>query len=370
MAKNEYLPEIYLKEIVSPLLLWFDQNARVLPWRENPRPYEVWISEIMLQQTRVEAVKPYFDRWVRALPTLEDLAEAPEEQLLLLWQGLGYYNRVRNLKKAAIMILNEFGGQFPAAFSDLLKLPGIGEYTAGAVASIAFQQPVPCVDGNVLRVISRITASDEDIGKPAVKASITEKIRAVIPVDRPGDFNQALMELGAIVCLPNGQPQCASCPISHLCAAYREDKIGQYPVKRKKKARIIDPITVFLIDRDGMTAVRKRNSSGLLSGLWEFPNVEGSISKACVNETLSQWGIVPAEIRRLTKAKHIFTHREWHMTGYFVSAESCDNASHDFIWVKPDSLHQYALPAAFRPYWKIVEEKNQAYSSERNQESD
>jgi len=340
-----------LWEIVEPLLEWFDDHARILPWRENPSPYFVWVSEIMLQQTRVEAVKPYFDRWVRELPTLEDLAEASEDSLLLLWEGLGYYNRVRNLQKAARIIIEKYHGVIPSSFDDLLTLPGIGEYTAGAVSSIAFQQPVPCVDGNVLRVATRMLAIDGDIGKASVKASITKQMKKIIPEKRSGDFNQAMMELGALICLPNGMPKCPECPLSRLCTAYQRDQIQLYPVKQVKKPRSIEDITVLMLLKDHQIAIRKRGSKGLLAGLWEFPNFDGILSESSVQEILHQTGFESSPPIRLKDSRHIFTHKEWRMTGYLVRViQKCPSCI-DFKWVDPDQLNQvYALPTAFKPF--------------------
>ena len=205
-----------LGEIPKPLLKWYDENRRILPWREEPTPYRVWVSEIMLQQTRVEAVKPYFERFMKALPDIQALAEAEEETLLKLWEGLGYYNRVRNLQKAAIQIMEDYGGQMPLDYEELLKLKGIGSYTAGAVSSIAGGRAVPAVDGNVLRVVSRVREDERLITDAKVKAAVEEDLKKVMPIDRPGDFNQAMMEIGACVCIPNGAPHCEECPLSEF----------------------------------------------------------------------------------------------------------------------------------------------------------
>ena len=204
------------EQIVTPLLSWYDKHARVLPWREDTAAYRVWVSEIMLQQTRVEAVKPFFERFIKALPDVQALSEAPEDELLKLWEGLGYYNRVRNMQKAARVIVSEYGGDFPADYEKLLSLPGLGHYTAGAVSSIAFGIPMPAVDGNVLRVLSRVTASYEDVLKQSVKTAMEAEVKKIIPADRAGDFNQALIEIGAIVCVPNGKAKCEICPLALL----------------------------------------------------------------------------------------------------------------------------------------------------------
>ena len=255
-----------------PLLLWYRENARVLPWRSDPTPYRVWISEIMLQQTRVAAVLDYYRRFLEAVPTVADLAALPEDALMKLWQGLGYYSRARNLQKAARQIMESFGGVFPNTYDGIRSLAGVGDYTAGAVASIAFGLPVPAVDGNVLRVVTRITGDPGDITAPAVKRRITESLRQIIPTEAPGQFNQAMMELGATVCLPNGAPLCDRCPAAEFCRARLEDRIGQLPVKAPKKARRIERRSVYLIVSEQGVALRRRPDKGLLAGLWEYPN--------------------------------------------------------------------------------------------------
>ena len=299
-----------LAAIVGPLLEWYGRNARSLPWREEPAPYRVWVSEIMLQQTRVEAVKPYFARFLTELPDVPALASAPEQQLMKLWEGLGYYSRARNLQKAARVMVEQYGGTLPADYDALLKLPGIGPYTAGAVASIAYGIPVPAVDGNVLRVVMRLTAGWEDIADPAVKRAVERRMAAILPKDRPGDFNQAMMELGATVCAPER--------------------------------------TVFLLVCDGELAIRKRADSGLLAGLWELPSVEGKLNPEGAAETLQEWGAQPVSIREMPAAKHIFSHVEWHMTGYWVDLTERPEG---FTWAGREMLQQeYALPSAFRAY--------------------
>ncbi|WP_418706515.1 A/G-specific adenine glycosylase, partial [Anaerotruncus massiliensis (ex Liu et al. 2021)] len=264
-----------MEEIVEPLLGWYAENARDLPWRREVTPYRVWISEIMLQQTRVEAVKGYFARFIGALPGPAELAAVDERELLKLWEGLGYYSRARNLQKAARVIMETYGGELPASHEELLTLPGVGPYTAGAVASIAFGLPEPAVDGNVLRVLSRLTADNSDIADPAVKRAAERTVRGIIPAGRAGAFNQALMELGATVCAPNGPPACGRCPLAGLCAAHAAGNETAYPVKAAKKARRVEERTVLLLVRDELLALRRRPAKGLLAGLWELPNLPG-----------------------------------------------------------------------------------------------
>ena len=337
-----------LKKAVGALCNWYRAGHRDLPWRRTPTPYHVWVSEIMLQQTRVQAVLPYYERFMRALPTVQALAEAPEEQLMKLWEGLGYYSRARNLQKATRVVCEQYGGEMPCTREELLTLPGIGPYTAGAVASIAGGQACPAVDGNVLRVLSRLFAREWDIRTQAVKRQAECELSAVIPADCPGDCNQALMELGAMVCLPNGAPLCDSCPVSGLCLAHEAGSEQRFPVRAPKKQRPVENRVVFLLWKDGRLALRKRPNSGLLAGLWEFPNFfEGE-------DPEKQLGVQLTDIRPLKRAKHVFTHLEWHMAGF--SAQTEDGGL--FTWVTPEQLeHDIALPSAFRVYRTIALEQ-------------
>ncbi len=349
------------KEVVPYLLHWFDYNARILAWRENPKPYYVWVSEIMLQQTRVEAVKAYFDRFTQALPDIKSLAEAPEEKLLKLWEGLGYYSRVRNLQKAAIIIMKEYNGQMPESYETLLTLPGIGEYTAGAIASIAYGKPVPAVDGNVLRVMKRIAGSYDDITKTAVKKELWKDIIAIIPKERPGDFNQALMELGAMVCLPNGKPLCDKCPVMHLCKAYREDIVMQLPVKPAKKERRKEERTILLLEFQNRYAIKKRMAKGLLAGLWELPGVENKLNQEELLKILSNLRIVPEEIKQLKDAKHIFSHVEWNMSCYHIQLKEHPkeySKENSIVWADTSELIDiYSIPSAFLAFTKDIKKK-------------
>ena len=336
--------------ITQPLLDWYDKNARILPWRETPSPYRVWISEIMLQQTRVEAVKPYFEQFVAQLPDIPALAEVDDDRLMKLWEGLGYYSRARNLKKAAQVSMERFGGRLPSSYDDLLKLPGIGPYTAGAIASIAFGIPAPAVDGNVLRVITRVTADYSNVSESKVKRQMEEHVRDILPDRRAGDMNQALMELGATVCLPNGVPKCDECPLAELCEANRQGNQMDFPQKRAKKARRMEDKTVLLLYCGGKTAIRKRPETGLLAGLFEFPNLEGTLLPKQVLHQVEQWGIEVRSIRPAGNAKHIFTHVEWHMQGYFVEVA---DQSPLFLWAGKEDLDGlYSIPSAFQFYNK------------------
>lgn len=342
-----------LERIVEPLLNWYDAHARILPWREEPTAYRVWVSEIMLQQTRVEAVKPYYERFMKALPNVKALAEADEETLLKLWEGLGYYNRVRNLNKAAMQVVEKYQGIIPDTYEELCSLPGIGSYTAGAIASIAYHRSVPAVDGNVLRVISRIRLDERDILQASVKKSVEQDIHAIMPKDRPGDFNQALMELGATVCIPNGEPKCGECPWNSFCMAKQRGCMTDYPKKTPKKARTIEYKTILVLQDEQKTALRKRPSKGLLAGMYEFPWIEGIQDEDSVLAYLKEIGLQVIHIKRLEDSKHIFSHKEWHMTGYAIRVDellrSEDKSGLLFV-EREETQDRYAIPAAYAAY--------------------
>lgn len=341
--------EQLLIDAALPLLDWFQANARDLPWRREATPYRVWISEIMLQQTRVAAVLGYFARFTKALPTVEALANVEEDVLLKLWQGLGYYNRARNLQKAARQIVYERGGVFPSRYEELLTLAGVGEYTAGAVASIAFGEAVPAVDGNVLRVITRLTGDRGDITRPETKARIRAALSAAMPRNLPGAYNQALMELGALVCLPNGAPECERCPWQGLCRAHQGALTGEIPVKAPKKRRRAESRTVYLIFHKGRVALRRRPERGLLRGLWEFPN------ELSQEEPLPGWGLEAVPSEEGPRAKHIFTHVEWHMDSRILFPEG-ETLPEGWVWADQEQLTgQYPIPNAFDGFRSTVE---------------
>lgn len=332
--------------IAAPLIEWFDANRRELPWRQDHDPYHVWVSEIMLQQTRIEAVMRYYERFMHALPDLVSLAGVPDDRLLKLWEGLGYYSRARNLKKAAQVIVTEYGGVFPQRYEQLRKLPGIGDYTAGAIASICFNEKVPAVDGNVLRVIARLTGSRENVLLPQVRKETSLRLQAILP-DESGKFNEGLMELGELVCLPNGAPDCVHCPLSALCTACRDDLADELPVRIKKMRRKAQEKTVFLLrSPSGRIAVEKRPAEGLLSGMYQLPNVDGFYPDEQLTELLTEWGVQPEQLCFHKEAKHVFTHIDWFMRGYTVQTAAQPER---FLWVTQEELHSaYPLPTAFR----------------------
>ena len=385
------LHDVKLEQLAEPLLTWFVGHARTLPWRSEPTPYRGWVSEIMLQQTRVEAVKPYFERFMKALPDVEALAACPEDALLKLWEGLGYYNRARNLQKAAVQVMEEYDGKLPADYAKLLTLKGIGSYTAGAIASIAYGLPVPAVDGNVLRIITRVTADDTDIMKPSFRGEVEAELlsmmqkltlpQALVKKLRdenvPGALNQALMELGATVCLPNGAPLCGECPWKTFCLARQQERVGELPVKRKAKERRIEERTVFIIRDGDKVAIRKRPDTGLLAGLYELPNVEGDLGDAEVLAYVKELSFSPIRVKELGEAKHIFSHVEWHMKGYAILVEEesagaaervpkeCDvlpgeasgeTGAGSLIFVDAeDAGERYAIPKAFAAYARYMD---------------
>lgn len=339
-----------MQPIAPPLLAWFYQNQRTLPFRSDPTPYHVWVSEIMLQQTRVSAALPYYQRWMEQLPTLADLAACPEDKLVKLWEGLGYYSRVRNLQKAARLVMENYGGQLPADYQQLMKLPGIGEYTAGAIASISFGLPAPAVDGNVLRVFSRLYADGGNILDPSIKRSFTARVMGHQPADFPGDYNQALMELGALVCLPTGQPLCENCPLRDLCAACQAGTQTQYPVKAKAKKRRIQPVTIFLAHSEQGWLLQQRPAQGLLAGLWQPFLAEEELTQGQALETLRS--VVPSAecTAAVPAAKHIFSHIEWQMQGWQFRC-SASPLPDGFVWANAQQLEkQYTLPGAFKAY--------------------
>ncbi len=331
------------------LLDWYQNNRRQLPWRADRQPYHVWLSEIMLQQTRVEAVKGYYMRFLQKLPTLQSLAQADDELLHKLWEGLGYYSRVRNLKKAAVEIVEQYGGVFPEKYEQVIALPGIGEYTAGAICSIAFNQPTPAVDGNVLRVAARLTDDSTPVDSPSYKTAVRAALTKVYPADA-GAFTQALMELGATVCGPNRKPDCASCPCKAFCLGCKHATAEHLPVKTPKRSRRIEEMTVFILHCGDRYALEKRPSKGLLAGLWQFPNVSGKLETEAALAWVEEIGLRPVEIIRQVERKHIFTHIEWGMRGVYMEVADINSR---YTWLTGEQLRvQAALPTAFRQFWE------------------
>lgn len=338
----EKLPQ----QLPERLLEWYAAGHRDLPWRRDREPYHVWLSEVMLQQTRVEAVKGYYRRFLAELPDIPALAACPPDRLAKLWEGLGYYSRMRNLQKAAQVIVSAHGGVFPREYDAIRALPGVGDYTAGAIASICFGLPEPAVDGNVLRALSRVTDDAAPVTDAAVKREYAARLREIYPAGRCGDFTQSLMELGATVCGPNSQPQCALCPLASLCLARANGTALLRPVKAPKKEKRTEEKTVFILRCGTRIAVRRRPEQGLLAGLWELPNVDGKCSAQQALAQAERWGVHPRELCRSSEKTHIFTHIRWELRGFYIE---CAEAAPLFTWVDPARFRQdIALPTAFR----------------------
>ena len=332
------------------LLPWYRANKRDLPWRRDREPYHVWISEIMLQQTRVEAVIDYYLRFLEALPDVQRLDGADPEQLHKLWEGLGYYSRVRNLQKAARQIVEEYAGAFPNAHAEIRKLAGIGPYTAGAIASICFEAPKAAVDGNVLRILSRMLADERPIDKQSTKDSMAAALEEVYPVGSCGDFTQALMELGATVCTPKS-PKCESCPMQELCRAHGQGREGALPVKSPKKEKKVEQRTVLILDCGGAVALCKRPDSGLLAGLWELPNLPGHLDADGVMAEALRMGVQPDRPEWTVERSHIFTHIRWELRAWRIL---CGCRAEGLTWASEAELQEkYALPTAFRQFFEV-----------------
>ena len=326
------------------LLEWYRENRRDLPWRQTKEPYHIWVSEIMLQQTRVEAVKGYYARFLERLPDIAALAACPDDELHKLWEGLGYYSRVRNLKKAAQLIQEKHAGVFPRDHGSVLALPGVGDYTAGAICSIAFGLPTPAVDGNVLRCLARLRSDAEAIDLPQVKKRVRQELEAIYPADCPGEFTQALMELGATVCVPNGEPKCDLCPCRAVCPGDWK----HYPVKLPKKPKKQENRTVFLLRCGERWAIEKRPDRGLLAGLWQFPNESGHFSAEEAVRWAEEKGLHPRNVERSMDRSHIFTHIRWELRGWLLEVDTPAGA---FDWRTLEEIDaQAALPTAFRQF--------------------
>ena len=342
-----------IENALPEIIAWYAANRRPLPWRENPSPYHIWISEVMLQQTRIEAVIPYYQRFLQELPDLPSLAAVPEDRLLKLWEGLGYYSRARNLKRAAVYAAENHGGSLPGKAADLKKLPGIGDYTAAAIASIAFGEPEPAVDGNVLRVILRLLARKDDAADPHTRKTVSALLKEQYPTGKDSSLlTEGLMELGEVICLPNGAPQCTLCPLQALCLAHKAGSEADYPVRTIRGERRAEDKTVFLLRCGNRFAIRKRPAKGLLAGLWEFPTCDGALTPADALTAASELNSSASQAVPCGTAKHIFTHVEWHMTAFLLP---CSHPSEDLLWLTPGEISAgYPIPSAFRPWQKML----------------
>ena len=332
-------------ERIAPLLLpWFEANKRLLPFRQEPSAYHIWVSEIMLQQTRVAAALPYYERFILDLPDAAALAACDADTLHKLWQGLGYYNRVNNMQKAARVVCERYGGELPADYDALRALPGIGDYTAGAIASIAFGIPAPAVDGNVLRVFARLYNDDADITKPETKRVFTQRVLDQMPKATPGPYNEALMELGALVCVPNAAPQCLACPLAPVCRGFAAGRAEQLPVKPPKKEKERLPVTVALVQSPAGLLLQRRPDKGLLAGLWQPAAFENqALSREQLTAALAALGVDAVLERPLQPARHVFTHKIWQLSGWAGSAPAVP-LPEGWVWGRPED---YPLPSAF-----------------------
>lgn len=374
MTNWERLTPQEIKQLQEDFLDWYDAHQRNLPWRENHDPYRIWISEIMLQQTRVVTVIDYFYRFMEAFPDIATLASAPEEQLLKLWEGLGYYSRARNIQAAAQEIVARYNGQMPRTIEEISSLKGIGPYTAGAIASIAFGLPEPAIDGNVMRVVSRLFTIQADIAKPASRKVFDQAMRKILPPEAPGDFNQALMDLGSSICTPTS-PQCMECPLQNYCQAYETDTVAQYPVKSKKQPpKPVYYLAYCLQNQKGEYLLVQRPETGLLAKMWTFPLMEvtqeeyrryqsayeeGQLVLDLVAEdavpALPVWSkAVPSVVwqtRHLGEISHIFSHLKWHVLLFYGRVTKEQKLPEGARWVAGANFDQYVFP---KPQQKLV----------------
>ena len=332
------------------LLEWYKKNKRLLPWRIDKNPYHVWISEVMLQQTRIDTVIPYYEKFISKLPNIVSLANVAEDELLKLWEGLGYYSRARNLKKAAQMIKTVYHGIFPNSYAEIIKLPGIGDYTASAIASICFNEKTPTIDGNVLRVYSRLVEDQRNVDLVSTKRQIKNDIQSWMTMDT-GEFNEAFMELGETICLPNKEAKCEICPLKSICKAYQNQSWQSFPIKLEKRAKKELNYTVLLFIYKDLLAIRKRKQ-GLLKNMWEFPNILGAMKVKQVKNFLDTKNIIFSKVCKSISYTHIFTHQIWRMQAYLVFL---DKKILDFSWASVSELKKkYAIPKAFQPFLEEI----------------
>ncbi|WP_078429133.1 A/G-specific adenine glycosylase [Alkalihalobacterium alkalinitrilicum] len=349
---TEILQEFNTKGFQEQLVNWFEEHKRDLPWRKTRDPYRIWVSEIMLQQTRVDTVIPYYNNFIQKFPTLQDLAFAEEQEILKAWEGLGYYSRVRNLQAAVREVAEEYGGKVPDTKEKISQLKGVGPYTAGAVLSIAYNKPEPAVDGNVMRVISRVLLIEEDIGKVKTRTIFERALSKMISKQKPSEFNQGLMELGALVCTPKS-PGCLLCPVREYCRAYHAGKEKSLPIKEKKtKVKAKDMAAIVLRNNTGEVLIERRPETGLLAKLWQFPNIETIKDAKQQHESLREYlkteYAMTVEVGEIVqKVKHVFSHLIWSISVYegtILSEKPIDNDN--IRWVNENSIESFPFPVS------------------------
>ena len=346
---------IHVEKITRKLIKWYEENKRDLPWRKTTNPYYIWVSEVMLQQTRVEAVQVYYERFIKTLPTIKDLAEIKEDKLLKLWEGLGYYSRVRNMQKTAKVLVSKGYDNLPNSKEALLALPGIGEYTAGAILSIAFQIPTVAIDGNVYRVLGRYYTIEESISKHSTYSIYEKKMKKILSVNNASEFTQSFMDLGSSICTPKN-PKCDLCPLQEDCKAKKMHTTQNYPVKEKKKEQKIEERTVYIYLYKDKVAIQKRKNTGLLASMYEFPNNEELPSIIDIENKLLEENIDYQVVEEIGESKHVFSHIIWYMKGYLIVLKEPLNK---YIWVtKKELKDKYSLPSAFNYYYQFLMGKN------------
>ncbi|WP_064221141.1 A/G-specific adenine glycosylase [Anoxybacillus flavithermus] len=355
---QQILAHFHIEQFQHDLIHWFVKEQRDLPWRKEKDPYKIWVSEVMLQQTRVDTVIPYFYKFIEKFPTLDALADAEEKEVLKAWEGLGYYSRIRNLHAAVKEVKEKYNGCVPASKEQFSSLKGVGPYTTGAVLSIAYDIPEPAVDGNVMRVLSRIFYITDDIAKGSTRKKFEQLVSCIIAHDNPSDFNQALMELGALICTPKN-PSCLLCPVQRHCRAFTEGMEKQLPVKTKAKApKHVAFRAIVLVNEDGNILIEKRPSSGLLANLWQFPNDEHAPTaddQTFIKEISERYGVVIRSVQQIGTFQHVFSHVVWHIEAYKGEAIGLTVDIPTRRWVTIEELASYAFPVVYQKIWQAYE---------------
>lgn len=338
-----------MKRYTETIIKWYQKNKRELPWRKDTNPYHIWVSEIMLQQTRIEAVIEYYHHFLEKIPDIETLSIIEDEVLLKLWEGLGYYNRARNLKIAAIQIMKDYQGKFPTKYIEIIKLKGIGEYTASAISSICYNEPQVTVDGNVLRVFTRFYNDTRNIDDLKTKKSIREFLQQIIPKES-GDFNQGLMEIGEVICIPNGVPKCSICPLQKDCLAYQNNTYQELPIRKEKIKKKEENYTILLFQYQDEYAIYQRKEESLLNNLWAFPHLEGFLTLKKLKSYLQEQKIEYQQIQQGIQSTHIFTHKKWNMISYQIKITT-KNKLPQYTWKKLSEIKkEYPIPTAYKSF--------------------